>query len=385
MLVMRKKILILTAPVGGGHVATAKAIAQALQSVYGDKYEVEVCDVFTDPGLKLLLPLDKIAVPAYSSSVKVLNSYPYKLFFDFANVNPKFVSQFFTTIFREKGLNYFMDKNPDIIVSTFPIISYAAARILDEASERRVPIVSIVTDAGDVHKLWLMSPTDDILVSTPETIDYAVSHGVPRERLHYLGFPVSREFSELPDKQTARRQLGLEDKPTTYLTGGGLGLSTKLVTIAKRLAKVETGGQFIFQVGRNDKQVEELKALDFKDPVQVYGWVDNVPQLLAASDLVVGKAGWLTLNEAMIAKRPTIIINVVPGQEEPNAVFVETNGVGKVLKKPTEAAEAIADYMSHPYKLQAFAPHFEKLGLDPRAGDKIAKFIAERMEVGAAK
>ncbi|HSX47022.1 MAG TPA: glycosyltransferase [Patescibacteria group bacterium] len=380
---MRKKILILTAPVGGGHVATAKAIAQALTTVYGDAYDIEVCDVFTDPGLKLLLPLDKIAVPAYSNSVKILNSYPYKLFFDFANVNPKFVSQFFTTIFREKGMAYFKLKNPDIIVSTFPIISYAAARILNEVGEHRVPVVSIVTDAGAVHKLWLMSPTDDILVSTPETIDYAVKHGVPRDRLHYLGFPVRREFSELPDRQTARRQLGLQDLPTTYLTGGGLGLSTKLVTIAKRLAKQETGGQYIFQVGRNERQVEELKSLDFKDPVQVYGWVDNVPQLLAASDLVVGKAGWLTLNEAMIAKRPTIIINVVPGQEEPNAVFVESNGVGRVLKEPSEAADAIADYMSHPNKLAAFAPHFERLGLDPHAGDKVAKFIIERMEVGA--
>lgn len=375
----KKRILILTAPVGGGHVATAKAIDHALQRRYGDSYDIEVCDVFGDKDLKLLLPIDKIAVPAYSNSVKLLNSYPYKLFFDFANTSPRFVSKFFTTIFKEKGSAYLEKKQPDLIVSTFPIISYAAGRILDKWPQR-VPVVSIVTDAGDIHKLWLMDPDDDILVSTPETIDYAVGQGVPRERLHYLGFPVSDAFTNLPDKQTARQKLGLPDKPTTYLTGGGLGLSTKLVSVAKQLAKQEVGAQYIFIAGRNARLKEQLESIDFKDEVHVYGYVDNVPDLLAASDLVVGKAGWLTLNEAMIARRPTIIIDVIPGQEEPNAKFVERHGVGKILRQPNEAAEAVVEYMANPDSLAEFEQHFEDLNLDPKAGDKIADFIIDKLE-----
>jgi len=373
------KILILTAPVGGGHVATAKAIAGALTEQYGDTYDIEWVDVFTDPDLKLLLPMEKIAVPAYASSVKLLNSYPYKLFYNFANVNPRFVSRFFTTIFRDKGRAYMKKKAPDLIVSTFPIISYAAGRVLEDWRQD-VPIVSIVTDAGDVHKLWLMSPRDDILVSTPETIDYAVKQGVPRERLHYLGFPISSKFSNLPSKAEARRELGLQDRPTVYLTGGGLGLSTKLVTIARQLAKQELGVQYLFVGGYNQRLVSDLRAVQFRDEARVFGFVDNVPLLMAASDLVVGKAGWLTLYENMIARRPSIIIDVVPGQEEPNAEFVERHRVGRVIKKPAEAAAAIIDYVQHPDKLAEFQTHFENLGLDPEAGPKIADFIVDTLE-----
>lgn len=370
----KKHILILTAPVGGGHIATAKVLREYLEAGYGDDFRITVCDVFKD--LDLAIPMDKIAVPAYSGSVKLLNSYPYKLFFDFGNASPKFVVDFFTAIFKDKATKYLEIQNPDVIVSTFPIISYGVHRVLSKW-HRQVPVISLVTDAGAIHRLWLMSPEDIILVSTPDTIDYAVSQGVPRERLHYLGFPVPRAFSQMPSRQKARANLGLADLPTVYLSGGGLGLSNKLPKLASILAREKLGAQYLFVAGKNKRLESALQKIEFKDKAKVYGYVENVPELLAAADLVVGKAGWLSLNETMTAKRPTIIIDVIPGQEEPNAEFVERHGVGRLIKDPEKAAAAIKEYIENPQTLINFEKKFKELNLDPNAGEKIARFIAE--------
>lgn len=291
------------------------------------------------------------------------------------------VNQFFTSIFKEKGTAYLKSKDPDLILSTFPIISYAAGRIVSNDWHKPVPIVSIVTDAGDIHKLWLASPHDDILVSTPETIDYAVKSGTARDRLHYLGFPIDSRFTTLPTRAEARRILELEDKPTIYITGGGMGLSNKMLALAKNLAKLELGAQYIFIGGRNSRLVHSLRQIKFAacDVVRIFGFVDNVPLLLAASDLVVGKAGWLTIYEAMISRRPMIIIDVIPGQEEPNAEFVTRHNAGAVIRDPDEAADAIAGYVREPKKLQKFEAAFDSLKLDPYAAEKIADFVVGRL------
>jgi UDP-N-acetylglucosamine:LPS N-acetylglucosamine transferase len=372
----KKKIMVASVPVGGGHMAAANAVADALVKQYGDRFEVKLCNVLTEAELRRMVPLDKLAVKGYVSSVRALNSYPYKFFYELADISPNLVNKFFSASFREKGLAYLRHENPDAVVTTFPIISYAVSRIIREGWSKRVPLVSVVTDAGEVNKLWLMDQSDYILVATPETIEYGKRLGVDEDRLKYLGFPVSKTFSQLPDRHQARRDLGLKDMTTIYLTGGGLGLSNKMLRLAKALAKHELGVQYLFVCGRNETLATELRRIKFRDEARVYGFVDQVPTLLAASDLVVGKAGWLTLYEALVARRPTIMIDVIPGQEEQNATYLERHGVGRVIKDVDQAVDAIADYVRHPEHLDAFQENFKRLPVDSNGAERIAGFVA---------
>jgi UDP-N-acetylglucosamine:LPS N-acetylglucosamine transferase len=377
----KKKILIITTSAGSGHVATARAISSAIERCHPGRFNVVLADVFTD--IKFSAPIGQIAIPFYSSSVKLLNAYPYKLFFKLSDATPRLINQFFTTIFKDLGREYLLEEDPDIIVTTFPIIGYAASRIVAAGWHKDVPTITVVTDAGDVHSLWLTGNETAVLVSTPETIEYAAQFGVPRESMHYLGFPLDHRLSELPAKTAAREHLGLDPNlPTVLFTCGGLGMGNKMKALARHLTSHSYAAQFLFVAGKNFELRRELEAMDFKNPVIIYGYVDNMPELLAASDLVVSKAGWITLYEAMVAHCPLLIIDVVPGQEEPNADFVQRHGVGIVQKKARLAAKLIGEFVNDTALLEPYRKALDDLCLDPSADSKVAQFIVDTLEKG---
>lgn len=376
----KKKILIITTSAGNGHVATAKAISSAIERRYPGQFNVKLADAFTD--IKFAAPIGQIAIPFYSSSVKLLNAYPYKLFFKLSDATPRLINQFFTTIFKDLGREYLLDEDPDIIVTTFPIIGYAASRILAAGWHKEVSTITVVTDAGDVHSLWLTGNETAVLVSTPETIEYAAQFGVPRESMHYLGFPIDHRLSTLPSKEEARERLALDkDLPVILFTCGGLGMGGKIKVLARHLSGHSYEAQYLFVAGKNAELKRELEALEFENPVKVFGYVDNMPDLLAAADLVVSKAGWITVYEAMVAKCPLLLVDVVPGQEEPNADFVQRHGVGIIEKKARIAARLIGELVSNPAKLQPYRNALEELGLDANADIRIAEFIVNTMAV----
>lgn len=372
----KKRVLILTTPVGGGHLATARAVYDAFSLVYPGQLDIKVVDVLKQ--VKVVPPVDRMAVPFYSSSVRMLNSYPYKLFFKFSEASASLLNRFATTVFKEAGERFLREQDPDVVISTFPIISYAASTIIKRGWHKELPLISIITDAGDVHKLWLLGNDDVILVSTPDTIDYAVEHGVPRERVKYLGFPLDNRFRDLPTQKTARRNLKLPDMMTVLVSAGGLGLSpNKMISLARQLSKLQLGVQYVFVAGKNPQLQQELENIPFRDPMRVYGFVDTMPELLMACDLVIGKAGWISLYEAMVARRPTFIMHVIPGQEEPNAEYVLKHGVGQVLTNTKELVAEVVRHAENPELLDEYQQNFKKLKLHAFAGEKIARYIGE--------
>jgi processive 1,2-diacylglycerol beta-glucosyltransferase len=82
--------------------------------------------------------------------------------------------------------------------------------------------------------------------------------------------------------------------------------------------------------GKNKTIPAKLKALHFRNDVRALGFVDGVGEIMAASDLVVTKAGGMSTMEVVTMKKPAIIAEVIPGQEEPNAEFIESMGFGYI-------------------------------------------------------
>ncbi len=376
----RPKILILTTSLGGGHTAAAKAIAAAIEQVFPGRFEVKVLDALKEA--KLVVSLDKIFVPFYTQSVRNLKGYPYKAFYAATDSSHEIMRKLLATVFKTDAEAILRREDPDLVISTFWFIGYAVAlAVKGQPWPKKVKVVSLITDSGDVHKMWLMSNEDAVLVSTPETIEFAAALGAPKEIMHYLGFPLDARFANLPHRLEVRRKLGLDPRKfTVLLTGGGLGLNRKLLSVARLLAKTKTGAQFVYVTGQDKATQTRLERLKFIDSTAVLGFVGNMPELLAAADLVVGKAGWISLCEAFAAKRPVVVIDMVPGQEEPNAQLVERQGVGWVLTNPDEAAAKIVDLIENPANLKAVESNIEKLKFDANAAPKIAEFIAGMLE-----
>lgn len=368
-----KKVLIVTVPLGGGHIATANALYADLKALYPE-LEVELVDIFKD--IKVVIPVEKFTVPAYTYGVRLFKSYPYKWFFKFSNEQAELLNKLILTLGKDRLPKYLKKKDPDVIISTYPINSAITQAL--KSWPKHVPVISVVTDTGDVHRIWLMGNEDALLVPTQETWDFAVRNGMPKDKVHYLGFPVARQFRSMLSTTKARKKLGLANKPTVLISGGGLGLNNQVLEIARRLSKLPNlEAQLVFVAGKNPSLVRELKALRFACDTTIFGFVSNMPDLMAASDFVVGKAGWISVYEAMVARKPNIIIDVVPGQEEPNAEFVDQHGIGMVVRDPRIAVHEIEQHLRSPDRLAAYAKYFDKLGIDSHAGERIAKFIVD--------
>ena len=115
--------------------------------------------------------------------------------------------------------------------------------------------------------------------------------------------------------------------------------------IVKELDQARLKIKLIVIAGRNKKLETELKegAKSIGFPMRVYGFTDQVQELMAQSDLIITKAGPGTIAEAMAMNLPIIITSWLPGQEEGNVDFVVKEKVGKVCKDPKKIAKLVAD------------------------------------------
>jgi 1,2-diacylglycerol 3-beta-galactosyltransferase len=136
-----------------------------------------------------------------------------------------------------------------------------------------------------------------------------------------------------------RARLGLApDVFTLLLVGGGEGMGP-LRAIARALDGAQLPIQLAIIAGRNDTLRAQLQKETWHVPVNVQGFVTNMPDWLRASDVVITKAGPGTIMETLAAGKPILLSGNLPGQEEGNVVFVEKMQVG-VLRTTPEAIVA---------------------------------------------
>jgi processive 1,2-diacylglycerol beta-glucosyltransferase len=106
--------------------------------------------------------------------------------------------------------------------------------------------------------------------------------------------------------------------------------------------------QIIAVTGKNSKQKKIFENIANKSnrDVVVLGYTDKVPELMYVSDCVITKPGGVTSTECLAMKKPMIIINPIPGQEEQNANYFINNGtaIRTYKNEPIEHVLDIAMY-----------------------------------------
>ncbi len=322
------KVLLLYAKVGNGHLKAAESIKAALEAI--DK-DIEI--VYED-GLEYSSALtNKLIVKGYTSLAKRLPKF-YGAMYNrsdkqdkntFGEIN-KMVNKALT-IRLKKMLR---TEKPDVIISTHPFVSHMCA-YLKRKGKTKAKIVSVLTDYG-IHNMWLEENehVDKFMVATSEMKgDCVREYNVPEDKIVVTGIPISTRFQETFDKPEILKELGLEQDKTTLLffAGGGLGLG-KSEGIFEELVNSEYDFQLIAVTGKNEKQKKKFEKIAKKTDkkIVVMGYTNKVPELMSASDFVITKPGGLTSTECLAMKKPMIIINPIPGQEEQNSIYFTNNG-----------------------------------------------------------
>ena len=222
----------------------------------------------------------------------------------------------------------------------------------------RSALVVVVTDLYP-HRLWISQEPEAVVVSTPEGERVLRQRGVAHERIHVLGIPVGHAFGTPMDQQVLRRRFELQpDRLTVLVTSGGTTVG-RFEHVVRSLAKLETRLprrlQLLVVCGGNDRAKRSLNrvAQTASMSMRIFGFVEYMAELMAVSDLVIAKAGGLTVSEALAEGLPLIFYHVIPGQERLNAQYVSQHGAGIIAQSPLEVAASLRELLEHPERLAA--------------------------------
>jgi 1,2-diacylglycerol 3-beta-galactosyltransferase len=234
---------------------------------------------------------------------------------------------------------------PDAIVTTYPLYAPPLAAVF-VAQRKAVPLLVVVTDLVNVHRIWFHKSADWCLVPTAAVRAQALKAGLPSPKVRITGIPVNPELSADSRTQAAiRSHLGLQPDRMTVLAVG----SRRVRSLMDNLHVLNHSGlpiQIAAVAGGDSDLYAELQETQWHIPVQVYGYVKDMVPLILAADLVLCKAGGLAVTEALAAGRPLLLVDVLPGQEEGNAAHVVEGGAGELSRKPTETLEILCHWLA---------------------------------------
>jgi processive 1,2-diacylglycerol beta-glucosyltransferase len=186
------------------------------------------------------------------------------------------------------------------------------------------------------------------------------------------GIPVAEKFAEQFDRATLRRELGLADRFTALLTAAA-GLPGDVRDIAAQLAG--WGIQVAAVTGNNSRLKRRMDTLAKKaELVRVYGYTSDMHKMMRGADVLVGKAGGLTVSEALAVGLPLIIYNPVPGQELYNVDFLVNYGAGMLSRDEDDVVEKVRFLSTHPERLQQMALNAGTLG-KPAAAQAVCERV----------
>ncbi len=366
------KVLFLSVPTGGGHHQAAKA----LQWYFQDKENVEckILDVAENVNNLVKDMISKGYILSTTIFPKIYGSLYDILDTKTVDDDNKSAIKLLSNGFKKQLKKYLDEYDPDIIVSTHCF----ATIILNKIAKRnplRAKIISIVTDYT-MHPWWEQTKSD-YYITASEFLSYqAIKKLGTNKNVLPLGIPVHPKFSTKSDKAQTRQKLGLEDKFTVLIMMGSMGYGTAAKNIIKQLDRLPEDFQIIAVCGKSKRLKASIKRLKTNAKVISYGFVDNVDELMDASDCIITKPGGLSTSEALAKNLPLILTNPIPGQEDRNMEFMLNHGVAISLSDTHPADEAIYLLMHFPHILNRLVENARLLA-KPDATKKLGEFIID--------
>jgi UDP-N-acetylglucosamine:LPS N-acetylglucosamine transferase len=184
-----------------------------------------------------------------------------------------------------------------------------------------------------------------------------------------LGFPIEAD----QDAPVRARE-----RPSLLVMGGGAGTGP-LAPLVRALSQGLPDHRIIVVCGWNARLRRRLERWA-KPNVEVHGFVQNVPELMAQSDVVITKAGPVTIMEAVAAGRPLIVTDWVGMQERDNVQFVVDQGLGLFCPRVKDLCDAVRDVYARYSEFLAAKPANVEHG-----PDRIAHYVLDVARNGRAR
>ncbi|MBA3652271.1 MAG: galactosyldiacylglycerol synthase, partial [Chthoniobacterales bacterium] len=324
-----KKIIILTAGFGEGHNSAARGIRDGLQEV-APEISAEIHDIFNETyGWA-----NRLTCRGYLAAI---------------HRAPNFWETIYRTIDAREHQHYrvslrwlffaewrlarlIAQERPAALVWVYPAYGHMLDTIYGRTNGSGPRRIVTITDSRTVNAIWFRCSADHFIVANEPTARILREAGVDQAPLHSLGFPVSPRFASLPVRQPG--------PPWRILV---MANNRPVDDLARRLLEIPDI-QLTMMAGRDRKAHRKLAALqrETQRPFDTFGWTDKLPRLFGSHHLLIGKARGATVQEAAAARLPMIINQIVPGQEEGNALLMTDSNSGVVALSNEETTAAVS-------------------------------------------
>lgn len=358
-------ILFLFSDTGGGHRSAAQAIIEALNVYYPNQVTTEMLDFFVEYAPP---PFDT-AVDTYAPMAQVPDVWEFGYKLSNGKWRSKLVQDVLWPYIR-KATKRLVEEHPcDLFLSVHPIINTPILRALGEEHN---PYLVVVTDMVTTHAWWYNTSSTLTFFSTEDARQRGIALGLDEAKMRVVGHPTADKFRKpSPGKTVLRQSLGWpQDIPVALMVGGGEGMGPiKEMVLAIDRAKLDLA--MVVIAGKNEVLKNDLENAGLKTPTIVYGFVDNMPDLMNAADIILTKAGPGTISEAFIAGLPIILYSKMPGQEDGNVDYVINHGAGVWAPDP-ELVAATLRYWVHNPEIRQRVSEISKSLARPDASKEIA-------------
>jgi len=347
---MKKKVLVLTDHMPWGHRSIAKAIYGYLEK-NAKSIDVEYVEIKSKSGL--------------------MND-GYTFLYRFLPSMNRMASKLSTTKAAKEVWNDFCEKNekslyevvkkkkPDLIISAYFVLSKGLINVRKK-KKLDYKLWTVVADPWTVVPQSYFKEVEMHLVYDQIGLGEGLRRHIDHENILVTGWWTRSEMYKKYDGEKIKKKLGFDDgRPIIFVGGGSLG-SNILAKILPSLLFVDKKVGFIFNTGTDKlalKLIREystmLSKIKKKDTVKIrsFGWIDNMAEMLSASDIVFGKAGPNFLFDVVAAQKPFVSITHLGGQEDGNIELIKARKLGWVKEKPTELSRFLNRYLADPKKYE---------------------------------
>ncbi|OIJ10100.1 hypothetical protein BKP35_13365 [Anaerobacillus arseniciselenatis] len=313
----KRKVVIFSVSFGNGHNQVSNVLIKQLKAKH---YDVEVVDTF-DAINKLF---HKVVLDSYLHLLRFRPTLWGKLY-QYSEEHPDsiFLKQF-NAFLTNKLYRTLQGKCANIIITTHPIATTLLANVI---RKKQLPIrlYALLTDFA-VHPMSVHPEVDRYFIASEHLLYYANLYKLDEQKFHPTGIPTFKENIQSYSKTEWRKKLHLNEKMKTILVaGGGVGLA-KFTKILSGLEAYQEKLQVICVTGDNKRAKLKIEQMQSKHHIRVLGFTNLFMEYLKASDVIISKAGGVTMSEALVCETPILIFQPLPGQEEQNSQFLMNYG-----------------------------------------------------------
>lgn len=269
-----------------------------------------------------------------------------------------------------------------IIASRKPAVllgigGFASAPAVYAAQRLAVPVALLNTDAvpGRANKILARFATQ-IFVQFEDTAKYFAK---AKAKVLVTGCPLRSRFAN-PDRLAAMQSLELnENKKTLLITGGSSGaqsINKAVCLLLERLARFSNDWQVVHLAGRANFESVKHKYENAAIAHKVLDYYDNMPDLLAAADLVIGRSGAVSVAEYAAAGVPSICLPYPyhkDKQQQLNANQLAEVGCAVIVNDTGESGTTTEELAK---RLEELMSDYEKRATMARACERIARLDA---------